>query len=123
MPPTPTEDVEQICLFRWAAYQECKWPELRNMIHIPNGGKRSKAEAARFRAMGVRAGVSDIFLPAARGGAHGLWIELKRVRDGRPSKAQKDWIEDMRKAGYAAEVCKGWAEAADVITRYLQGEG
>ena len=31
------------------------------MHHIPNGGKRGKAEAARLKAMGVKPGVSDIF--------------------------------------------------------------
>lgn len=62
MPP-PTEDVEQMCLFRWADAQSGKYPELSLMYHIPNGGKRGKAEAGRFRAMGVKSGVPDIFLP------------------------------------------------------------
>lgn len=63
------------------------------MYHVPNGGKRSKSEAARFRAMGVKAGVPDIFLPAGiqkldsvdrgqytiiRTKYNGLYIELKR---------------------------------------------
>ena len=46
--PEPEEDVEQMCLFRWAKASEGKWPELKLMFHIPNGGKRSKAEAKRF---------------------------------------------------------------------------
>ena len=86
----PTEDTEQICLFRWAALQSSKYPELALMYHIPNGGKRSKSEAARFRTMGVKAGVPDIFLPVKRSGHwltgpsdmiapyNGLYIELKR---------------------------------------------
>lgn len=36
MPP-PTEDVEQMCLFRWADAQSGKYPELSLMYHIPNG--------------------------------------------------------------------------------------
>lgn len=64
MPP-PTEDTEQMCLFRWADAQSGKYPELSLMYHIPNGGKRGKAEAGRFRAMGVKSGVPDIFLPFA----------------------------------------------------------
>lgn len=39
MPP-PTEDTEQMCLFRWADAQSGKYPELSLMYHIPNGGKR-----------------------------------------------------------------------------------
>lgn len=134
--PSPTEDVEQICLFRWANAQQGKYPELALMYHIPNGGKRSKSEAARFRAMGVKAGVPDIFLPVGiqkldsvdrgqytiiRTKYNGLYIELKRQRGGTVSAAQKQWISDLRTAGYAVEVCKGWEVAAAVITDYLEG--
>ena len=37
------------------------------------------------------------------------------------SAAQKQWISDLRTAGYAVEVCKGWEAAAAVITDYLEG--
>lgn len=66
--PVPTESVEQQCLFRWAAYNRGRWPEMELMYHIPNGGTRSKSEAGRFRAEGVKPGVPDICLPVARGG-------------------------------------------------------
>ena len=33
MPP-PTEDVEQMCLFRWADAQSGKYPELSLMYHM-----------------------------------------------------------------------------------------
>ena len=129
----PTEDTEQICLFRWAALQSSKYPELALMYHIPNGGKRSKSEAARFRTMGVKAGVPDIFLPVKRSGHwltgpsdmiapyNCLYIELKRQHGGTVSPAQKTWIAALRKAGYAVEVCKGWEAAAAVIMDYLEG--
>ena len=129
----PTEDTEQICLFRWAALQSSKYPELALMYHIPNGGKRSKSEAARFRTMGVKAGVPDIFLPVKRSGHwltgpsdmiapyNGLYIELKRQHGGTVSPAQQTWIAALRKAGYAVEVCKGWEAAAAVIMDYLEG--
>lgn len=119
----PDEDVEQMCLFRWARDNEGAHPELELLFHVPNGGKRSKAEAARFKAMGVRAGVSDIFLPVARAGYHGLWIELKRLDDGRPSKAQLKWIERMTAEGYVAAVCHGWVQAARMICTYLHIRG
>lgn len=83
----PTEAVEQEALFRWAVLQPTE-SGIRLMMHIPNGGYRKPSEAARFRALGVRAGVPDIFLPVARGGYHGLWIELKRRRGGRVSGEQ-----------------------------------
>lgn len=119
--PEPEEDVEQMCLFRWAKASEGKWPELKLMFHIPNGGKRSKAEAKRFKEMGVKAGVSDVFLPVARDGCHGLWIEMKRLRTGRPTEDQIKWIENMIAQGYAATVCHGWEQARKVIERYMGG--
>ena len=120
--PVPTESVEQQCLFRWAAYNRGKMPELNLMFHIPNGGKRGKCEAGRFRAEGVKAGVPDICLPVARGGKHGLFIEMKRRRGGRVSGEQEAWMEALGKEGYAAVVCRGWEEAAKALTRYLSGK-
>ena len=63
----PTEEQEQTVVMHWAAMAAGRWPELRMLFHIPNGGKRTKTEAARFRAAGVRSGVPDLFLPCARG--------------------------------------------------------
>ena len=117
-----TESQEQQLLFEWAALSSGRWPELALMYHIPNGGSRSKAEAGRFRAEGVKAGVPDICLPAARGGYHGLYIELKRVKGGRVSPAQQGWIAALRDQGYYACVCKGWDDAAHVIKKYLENK-
>lgn len=121
----PTEDVEQICLFRWAAFQSGKYPVLEMMYHVPNGGKRSKAEAGRFKAMGVKAGVPDVFLPCGlqteSGVYFGLYIEMKREEGGSVSAEQKEWVHKLRRQGYAAEVCKGWEAAAAMIVDYLEG--
>ena len=116
----PTEEEEQTAVFSWAELNLGRFPELRWLFHIPNGGKRSKREAARFRAAGVKAGVSDLFLPCPRGSYHGLWIEMKAL-DGRPSAEQKVFIGDMKAAGYAALICYGAEEAEAVISRYLAG--
>lgn len=129
----PTEEQEQIWLFEWAQLQAGKYPALSMMYHVPNGGKRTAVEAARFRAAGVKAGVPDIFLPCAKASPcpfspaheprlyHGLYIELKRTRGGCVSDAQKVWVRDLRLEGYAVEVCTGWRAAADVILAYLEG--
>lgn len=93
-------------------------PELALLYHIPNGGKRGKIEAARLKGMGVKPGVPDYHLPVARGGYHGVWIELKAPR-GRTSEEQRQWITDLRTQGHLAEVCVGWIEAKHVLQRYL----
>lgn len=120
-PTEPTEEEEQIALFEWAERMTGRWPELEWLYHIPNGGSRGPAEAGRFRAMGVRRGVPDVALDVARGGYHGLRIEMKRARGGKTSPDQDRWIEHLRAEGYRAEVCHGWTAAARVIEEYMNG--
>jgi hypothetical protein len=64
-------------------------------FHVPNGGKRSKATAARLRKMGVRRGVAD-FILLCRGLA--IAVELKTRKKGRQSDDQEGfeirWTEN-----------------------------
>lgn len=115
----PTEEQEQTVVMHWAAMMEGRWPELRLLFHIPNGGKRTKTEAARFRAAGVRSGVPDLFLPCACGGYHGLWIEMKAV-GGRVSAEQARWLRELQAAGYLCRVCYGADAAIKELERYMQ---
>lgn len=117
----PYEDDEQITLFDWARANEGKWPELARLFHVPNGGSRGPAEAGRFKAMGVKRGVPDVFLDVPRGGYHGLRIEMKRRRGGVLSDDQADWIDWYNSNGYRAVVCYGWDEARMEIEDYLRG--
>ena len=115
----PTEQSEQMALIQWAEYNRAAYPQLRLLHHIPNGGSRMKAEAGRLKAMGVKAGVPDLFLPVARGGFHGLYIELKRLESGKASAVQRRWMEALRAEGYAVELCRGWVAASEKILDYL----
>ncbi len=115
-----SESEHQIALFVWAHYHKTTLPELRWMIHIPNGGMRSKRTAGRLKAEGVKSGVSDILLPVARGGFHGLWVEMKNIKPrGVLSAEQKAWLDGMASEGYSTYVAYGWEQAADVIKQYL----
>ena len=118
MTKTYHEDAESIALWNWAMHYKI----LRDhLIHIPNGGKRNRREAARLKRMGVRAGVHDYLLPVPRGLFHGLWVELKATppNDARVTETQKDWKSKMRAQGYAAYICKGWETAASVMRWYV----
>lgn len=108
----------QTAFFEWAKWQEGRYPELRLMHHIPNGGKRSKVEAAIFKGMGVKSGVPDVFLPAPRGIYHGLYIEFKAI-SGKTSKDQEKFIESLREAGYFACVSDALDKAIKITQRYL----
>lgn len=120
---TPTEAQEQAWLFQWAtAMQVLRWPELELMHHIPNGGSRNRIEAAKLKGQGVKPGVPDIFLPVARRGKHGLYIELKRKTGGKVSPDQQRMIQKLNQQGYKAIVCQGWQAAADAIENYMGGK-
>lgn len=114
------EEAEQAALFEWAAYKTGQWPELAYMFHIPNGGLRSKATAARMKAAGAKPGVPDIFLPATRGQYAGLFVEMKYGKN-KPSPEQQRYIDLLEHEGYAVAVCYGCEEAIKTITAYLRG--
>ncbi len=122
-PPVPTEAVEQTRLMDWATLAEGAMPELEALYHIPNGGKRRKSEAARFKRMGVKPGVPDFCLAVARGKYHALYIELKRETGGTASEKQEEWIDRLTRYGNYCEVCHGWESAKRVIEWYLNLKG
>lgn len=89
----------------------------RGMVwfHVPNGGKRGKVEAAIFKTMGVKPGVSDLIL-LHNGRAYAL--ELK-ADHGRPTEAQMQFISDWNTAiGDNGAACI--AEGLDRALRTLE---
>lgn len=118
-----SEGAEQAAVFEWAAY----FDELRWMHAIPNGTflagdrvQRAK-QMARLKAQGLKPGVSDIFLPLARRGFHGLYIEMKRAPHqgpAKPTRAQLDFARAVEAQGYAFFVCRGAEEAIEKIRWY-----
>lgn len=115
----PYESEEQVALFEWAEAMSGKYPCLRLMYHVPNGGHRSAAVAGKLKAEGVKAGVPDICLPSARGGYHGLYIELKAGKN-KATKEQEEWLSALNAEGYKAVVCRGWVRASEEIKKYLE---
>ena len=107
-------------LMKWLRSEGLRrWPELGDasglvLIHIPNERKASRQRLAILQGLGVRAGVSDLFLPLARGGYFGLWLELKKI-GAKPTAEQKQWLASMRQRGYAGYVCEGWRAAVEVL--------
>lgn len=112
------EDTEQIGVIEWANWNRSRYPELELLFHVPNGGKRSAVEAARFKAMGVKAGVPDLILPVPRGGYAGLFIEMKYGKN-KTTASQDWWLSQMIKQGYKATVCHSGIEATAVLENYL----
>ncbi|MGA9851859.1 MAG: hypothetical protein WBR15_02890 [Gammaproteobacteria bacterium] len=129
------EDAEQKALMGWARITPLRGSDViahatlsDYLIAYPNGGKRLYTEAARMAGLGVKKGVVDLFLPLARHGFHGLWIEMKKPIHAFPSRSaardavtdeQESWICKMEKAGHAAAPCYGWDEARTLLEEYL----
>lgn len=113
-----TEHDEQARLIRLCDWHAPRYPALRMLYAVPNGAQRHKAVAAKLKAEGVRAGVPDLVLAAARDGYHGLYLEMKTMK-GRASPQQKDWLARLDAEGYRAVMCRGYAAAWAEICDYL----
>jgi hypothetical protein len=83
--------------------------------HPANGGYRRKIEAAIFKSLGVRAGVSDLLLWHS-GNFYAL--ELKSS-GGRATDAQREFLADMERAGGFTCI----AEGLDAALRALESWG
>ena len=121
-PAVTPEHVEAAMLVRAVRGAVGTWPELELFHAIPNGGHRARRTAAKLKAEGVLPGVPDYCLPVPRGGFHGLYIELKSLT-GYASREQRQFIANVRRHGYRAEVCRGWEQAWAVIRDYLAADG
>lgn len=101
-------------------YPEQEYPELKWLHSIPNGGLRSRRQAGKLKAEGMTAGILDLFLPVARRGYHGLYIEMKRPDGkGRASTEQREFIKHCKKENYLAEIHKSADTAWQAILYYL----
>jgi len=103
-----TEDDFQIACIRYMQYMHPKVI----CIHTPNGGFRNKREAGKFKRMGVVRGIPDILIFKAKGGYHGLAIELK-INNNRVSPEQKKMLQRLKDEDWKTEVL--WDSLDDFI--------
>lgn len=103
---------------KWATLASNTRPELAELVAVPNGGLRHIRVAQKLKAEGVAPGYPDLLLDVARGGHHGLRIEMKS-QTGRLSPEQIVWLNRLNARGYKAVMCKGWLEAKQVLEDYL----
>lgn len=118
-PVIRSEHDEAVELMRLVRAHEQRWPCLAFFYHQDNG-RSTRAQGARKKAEGVLPGVVDYFLPAPRGGFHGLYLELK-ARGKKPTAKQTIFLAYICSAGYAG----AWADSAEgawgIVQHYLQG--
>lgn len=90
------EDELQIACATWLACEERLHGDIIG-YHVPNGGRRSKSEGARFKRMGVRAGVADLIIHTDMPTT--VYVELK-AKDGRLNANQKKFRDSVKHLGF-----------------------
>lgn len=121
----PSEHTEAKDFMRMVRMHEARYPALKWLHHVANGGWRKKAVAAKLKAEGVRAGVHDYCWPfrAPRPEGEtppfysGLYIELKSLT-GDASKDQRAFGEFAEAQGFKVVYARGWAAAWKAVCDY-----
>jgi len=112
-----SEHDEQTQLFQILALYEERYPVLRWIFAIPNGGKRHPATAMKLKQEGVRRGIPDICIPYPVDEWAGCYVEMKFGK-GRLTKEQQEFIEAFQHT-HKIYVCYSAVEAANAIGKYL----
>lgn len=116
-----SEHVEQITFFQLVRPFYDHVPELRHLLFaIPNGGYRDKITASKMRAEGQKQGIPDICCAIPKDDWHGLFIEMKKRKDGKISAEQAKVMEMLREKGYKVEVAYGASQAINILMNYLR---
>lgn len=115
-----SEDDHQRALIEWSGTPDTlmRYPMLKWLFAVPNGGKRSLKTASLLKQTGVKKGVADLILLHPAKGYHGLCIELKYGKN-KPQKEQIAFKEHHEKLGYRCVVCWSWCDAKNEIIHYL----
>ena len=95
------------------------YPKVRYCASL-GGIRTGLKQAKKAKKTGYVKGFPDLQITEARGGYHGLFIELKFDKQCYPNQTQKDWLEDLVKRGYKAVCSKGYTQTIDIINEYLQ---
>ena len=84
------------------------------------GGQFQPYQSQRQKAKdtGYQPGFPDLFIYESKSKYHGLAIEIKTEK-GRPTKLQKQWIDNLNSKGYCARICRGWNEIIQTIDSYM----
>ena len=110
----PTEREEQSAVIAWA--------DSHPVAHVLYANVNGQYRQGQRPEPGLRPGIPDLFLPIARGGYHGLYIELKRTVAWKVDDDQRLWIDKLRANGYQAVICRGADMAIAQIETYLGGD-
>ena len=122
-----SEHSEQAMVIEWAQRHEGKYPELRwlhsslNGIFIPGPRQIVYRIISHMKQEGMKKGVSDLCLPVARHGYHGLYLELKRDESSKIQPEQLKFLDFLAAQGYYGQICIGYKDTTETLEWYLKG--
>ena len=117
--PRQLEHAIQKAVIQACRMLEGRYPEVKYLFSVPNGGHRHPAVAAQLKASGTKSGVPDLFLPLpVPGGPAGFWLEMK-APGGVVSQNQQDYLRFLAEVGFKVEVHYCAQTAVDSIRAYL----
>jgi len=103
---------EQKCVVKYLELRRAKFTAIPNSTYTQSWGQKSMNKA-----MGVRAGLPDLFIIIKK---QPFFIEMKKNKNGVLSEEQEIWCDKINECnGIAAYVCNGFEEAKKVIDKYL----
>jgi len=103
-----SEDAEQVAVVNWLRGKGAL------VFHIPNGMKSGPVTGARFKRLGVLAGVPDLCVVLRSGRV--VWIEMKKLK-GKVSKEQMAIHDRLFFMGHIVVIGYG---AQDAIKKVLE---
>jgi len=108
----PTEEQDQESLADLLDLIGVRW------CHYPAEIKAKPQYMAKRKRLGVKTGVPDVMIfhpPPNYPFSKGAVIELKRIKGGRLSESQVDWLNVLSVLGWKTAVCKGINEAIEQL--------
>ena len=103
-------------MVKWFRLQ---YPDMKhNLFSVPNGGLRDEVTAAKMKAEGQLAGVSDLILLKSNRFYGALLIETK-TKEGRQSDNQKDWQQKITNDGYKYVIVRSLDDFIREVKLYL----
>lgn len=110
-----SEDILQAKIYKW--YHNTYCTKLNDPQHVifsvPNGGHRSKSEAARFKATGLVAGVSDLIVIQPN---RIIFVELK-LPTGKQQNTQIEFERKIKDLNFEYYVVRSLEDFKKIVAR------
>ena len=108
-----SEDILQSKIYKWYYNTYCtKLVDKQHLIFaVPNGGKRTMAEAMKLKATGLVSGVSDLIIVQPN---RCIFVELK-TPTGKQSDSQKDFQNKVTALGFEYWIVRSLEQFKELV--------